>query len=194
MPPPDLVATFLGPLNRTNVPYIVTGSVASTLYGEPRLTQDIDLVLRPTPEFAARLTAAFPATEYYVPPPEVLAEEAGRSTGGHFNLLHHETGLRADCYPAGAKPLNEWGLANRRRYLVADHEIWLAPIEYVILAKLEFFKTGGGDKHLADIAQMLRVSGESIDREQLGTWIERLGIGQEWTAAVGRFNGLRKRA
>jgi len=193
MPPPDLVATFLGPLSRTNVPYIVTGSVASTLYGEPRLTQDIDLVLRSTPGFAAQLTAAFPASDYYVPPPEVLTEEAGRSTGGHFNLLHHETGLRADCYLAGAKPLNEWALANRRRYLVADQEIWLAPIEYVILTKLEFFKIGGGDKHLADIAQMLRVSGDGIDREQLATWIERLGLDREWTAALGRFNGLRNR-
>jgi len=49
MPDPDLIALFVDPLDRLGIRYIISGSVAPMLYGEPRVTHDIDLVvfLRP---------------------------------------------------------------------------------------------------------------------------------------------------
>jgi hypothetical protein len=87
MTQPDFFSLFLHPLNSVDVPYMITGAVASTIYGEPRLTQDIDLVLDLDPSGVPRLTAAFRADQYYVPPDEALEEEAGRPSGGHFNLI-----------------------------------------------------------------------------------------------------------
>jgi hypothetical protein len=97
---PDFFSLFLHPLNSIEVPYMITGAVASTIYGEPRLTQDIDIVLDLDRNGVPRLATAFPPDQYYVPPEEALEEEVGRPSGGHFNLLHLETGLRADCYLA----------------------------------------------------------------------------------------------
>lgn len=59
---------------------------------------------------------------------------------------------------------------------VEEIQIWVAPIEYVILRKLEYFQASGSDRHLRDVAIMLRVSGDSVDRPELEDWIERLSL------------------
>jgi hypothetical protein len=64
----DPLAPFLGPLERLNLPYCVTGSVAASLYGEPRLTADVDIVLLLRVHDIAALRAAFPDSLYYVAP------------------------------------------------------------------------------------------------------------------------------
>ncbi len=169
---------------------MVTGSVAAAIYGEPRLTQDVDLVLKLPGEHPSALVEGFPALVYYVPPIEVLAEEARRSRGGHFNLMHLESGLRADCYLAGAQPLAEWGLGTRRVVQVGDDRIWLAAPEYVIVSKLSYYGAGGGEKHLDDIAGMLRVSASTIDRDAIVDWAAKLRLEHAWRAAMDRFEAL----
>ena len=62
---PDLVSTFLRPLNRAGVSYMVTGSVAATIYGEPRFTQDVDIVLSLSTRDAAVLADAFSPSHFY---------------------------------------------------------------------------------------------------------------------------------
>jgi hypothetical protein len=79
---PEFVSVFLHQLNSVDVPYMITGAVASTIYGEPRLTQDIDIVLQLDRSAIGRLIESFPPGRYYVPPVEALVEEAGRSQGG----------------------------------------------------------------------------------------------------------------
>lgn len=148
MPVPDPLAPFLGPLERLGLPYCVTGSVAASVYGEPRLTADIDVVLLMRMEDIARLRAVFPDSEYYVPPDETLRLEAARSTRGMFNLIHHASQFKADVYLAARDPLHVWALANRRRISVAGSALWIAPPEYVILRKLEYLREGGQDKHV----------------------------------------------
>ena len=193
MTAPDLLAVFLDRFNQSGVEYMVTGSVASTIYGEPRLTQDIDLVMRLKPADGRLLNAAFPTDAFYAPPVEVLEEEGRRPSGGHFNLLHLETGLRADCYLAGESALNRWGLEHRRGTVVAGRTIWIAPPEYVIVFKLEFHRQGGSEKHLDDIARMLRVSGDRINESEIATWVRRMKLGGEWDRVQERVRQLRAR-
>jgi hypothetical protein len=190
MTQPDFFSLFLHPLNSTDVPYMITGAVASTIYGEPRLTQDIDLVLDLDRKGIPRLTAAFPGDRYYVPPDEALVEEVGRSLGGHFNLLHLETGLRADCYLAGEDEFNRWGLAHRRVDAVGAEPISIAPPEYVIVRKLEYRRQGAGEHHLDDVARMLRISRGLIDQATLEGWITRTGVAREWEEALGRLSRM----
>src|SRR5450759_351233 len=85
---PDLVSTFLRPLNRAGVSYMVTGSVAAAIYGEPRFTQDVDIVLSLSTRDAAVLADAFSPSDFYCAPVEVIAEEAARKSGWHFNIYH----------------------------------------------------------------------------------------------------------
>jgi hypothetical protein len=179
----DLFSVFTRKLEELGVVYMVTGSVAGMLYGEPRVTHDVDIVLVLTPGDVQRVIEAFPIDEFYCPPEEVLLEEVMRGQRGHFNLIHHTTGFRADMYLAGRDPLHRWALGERRGITHEGHRVSIAPVEYVIVRKLEFFREGGSEKHLRDIAGILRVSGEDVGKGVLLDWIERLGLGEEWRRA-----------
>lgn len=177
---PELIARFVRPLARLDVPYMVMGGVAAIIYSEPRYTEDLDLVMQLDAEDAADFAAAFPREEFYVPPVEVIEAESRRAAFGHFNLSHHETGLRADVYLAGDDPLHAWGLARRRRIVLRDEPVWLAPVEYVILGKLKFYREGGSSRHLEDISAILRISSDRIDFVELERKVADLGLNAEW--------------
>jgi len=183
MPEPDLIELFVRPLERLQFRYLVSGSVASMLYGEPRVTHDIDFVVFLRSADIDRLPQVYPSPEFYVPPVEVIAAEAARETKGQFNVIHPDSGLKADFHTANRDELHGWAFRNARQYPLADLTIRLAPPEYVIIRKLEYFREGGSDKHLRDIRGMLNVSGEQIDRAALNEWIARRGLQAEWQRA-----------
>lgn len=179
----SLIALFVRPLNQLRIPYMVTGGVASVVYGEPRLTRDIDLVIELRPRDARRFAEAWSAEEFYVPPVEVIEEESARPAHGHFNVIHHQTAMRADVYLAGSDALNGWSFAHKVVRRIDDDEVIMAPIEAVILSKLRYYQMGKSDRHLRDIHQMLRISGDLVDRPELERWAARLGVEGEWKQA-----------
>jgi len=183
MPDPSLVSLFVRPLNQLRIPYLITGGVASVIYGEPRFTRDIDLVLRLEARDARRFAAAWPAAEYYVPPVEVLTEESQRPVNGHFNVSHHQTAMRADIYLPGEDPLTAWALEHPTQRHIEGDDVSVAPIEAVILSKLRYFKMGKSDRHLRDIRQMLSISGELVDGRLVDRWAGRLQLDAEWRLA-----------
>lgn len=182
---PELLPLFAGPLGRAGFGYMVTGAVAAAIYGEPRLTMDLDVVVSLRTWDVRRLVRLFPPLEFYVPPEETLVVEAARPQYGHFNLVHLESGLRADVYLLGNDPLNAWAFERRREVEVSGQPAWMAPPEYVILRKLEYFREAGSHKHLRDIAWMLRVSQGVIDLPLLRAKVGELGLDREWELAQG---------
>jgi len=183
MPAPNPLAVFLEPLERLRLPYCVTGSVAASVYGEPRLTADIDIVLLLEAREIPALRAAFPDSAYYVPPDEALRLELARDTRGMFNLIHHDSQFKADIYLAARDPLHAWALDHRRRIDLGDAGAWIAPPEYVILRKLEYLREGGQDKHVRDIRFMLAAS--KVDREFVESHVKRLGLNDQVAALLG---------
>ncbi|MGB7211525.1 MAG: hypothetical protein WBC97_02760 [Gemmatimonadales bacterium] len=180
---PDLIPLFAVPLGRAGIAYMVTGSVAASLYGELRFTQDVDLVVALKHGDPKRLEAAFPAKDFYVPPLETMVEEAARPRYGHFNLFHLESGLRADVYLMGDDPLHAWAFTRRREVEIAGELVSVAPLEYNIVRKLEFYRDGGSQRHLRDIAWMLRVSEKLIDLPLLEAKVLEQGVEREWAEA-----------
>jgi hypothetical protein len=180
MPEAELSLLFVRPLNQLGVRYMVGGSVAAILYGEPRLTHDVDFIVFLRYEDIARLRQAFPQPEFYVPPTEVIAVELAREQRGHFNVIHADTGFKADFYTTGRDELQAWGFRHVQRKTFRGEPIVVAPPEYVIVRKLEYFREGGSEKHLRDIRAMLNVSGELLDRAALDDWITRRGVLTEW--------------
>jgi len=178
----SLFLLFARPLNRLEIPYMVTGAVATILYGEPRLTHDIDLVVEIARDRVGNFCKAFPLDSFYCPPEEVLRTEIARRTRGHFNLLHHQTGFRADVYLHGEDPLHAWGMARRRRIPLGADRIWVAPPEYVILRKLQYYREGKSEKHLRDIAGMLELLGDTIERTVVNDMVLEHGLSAEWQA------------
>lgn len=137
MPETDLFLVFIRRLNSLPFPYMVTGSIAGVLYGEPRVTHDVDLVLAmPAGPGLKRFEEAFGIDEFYCPPTEVLMQECLRRQRGHFNLIHHQSGFKADVYLANEDLFHAWALDRRRKLEVDGEEVHVAPPEYVIVRKL----------------------------------------------------------
>ncbi len=183
MPETDPFLLFTRALDELGLRYMVSGSVAAIYYGEPRLTHDVDIVLDLSADDIPRLQAAFPDDQFYCPPREVMVAELARTQRGHFNLIHHRTGFKADIYLRGRDPLHDWGLARSRRVALADDGIVIAPPEYVILRKLQFHREGGSEKHLRDIQRMIVALGQDWDRAALEEKVEQFGLQADWSKA-----------
>lgn len=158
---------------------MVTGATAAIFYGQPRVTNDLDVVLSLDDIGRAALLRAFSESEFYVPPESVIRTEQARIQRGHFNLTHHDSGYKADIYLAGSDPLHAWAFPHRRRFDWGENlAITLAPPEYVVLRKLEYFREGGSTKHPADIRAIREITG--VDEAALAPWLERMGLTVLW--------------
>jgi len=184
MPGADLPLVFLERLSRSGIRYMVTGSVAAILYGEPRMTHDVDLVVDLDEGRLGEFTALFPVAEFYCPPVEVIRTEVRRAVRGHFNVIHRATGFKADIYPVGEDPLHRWAMERRHVESFKGVDIQVAPAEYVILRKLEFYREGGGERHVQDIRAMLASAGDQIDRSLLEEHIRRRGLTTVWETVL----------
>jgi len=177
---PNTVGLIADRLNATGSMWMATGSIAAMTYGDYRVTSDIDIILVLAPSNVVKMGAAFPLDEFYCPPPDVISIEAARTERGHFNLIHHETGFKADIYVAGTDALTRWAFAHRQKIPFDESILWVAPPEYVIIGKLEFFREGGSEKHIRDIRGMLKET--EIDRAFLEKEIAARGLLEVWQA------------
>lgn len=180
MQSPEPWLIFTRKLNELGIRYMISGSVAAIFYGEPRMTNDVDIIVFLKRDDLPRLEKAFPQEEFYCPPAEIMLVEVNRDQRGHFNLIHHASGFKADIYTSGRDPLHGWGLANARTIDSGADSISIAPPEYVIIRKLEFFREGQSQKHLRDISRMLASLGDDWDRSALLTLMNDRGLAKEW--------------
>ena len=177
----EMFLVFTKPLGKANINYMATGSVASMLYGIPRFTHDLDMVIELPMHKINSIEKAFPFSSFYCPPYEVLQIESRRPRRGHFNLIHNESGFKADIYIHNTDKLQEWGLSKKTRIELNDKDgIWVAPPEYVIVRKLEYYREGNSEKHLHDISGMLEVSGDIINKTIIHDWITKLELQTQW--------------
>src|SRR6266404_2928977 len=141
-------------------------------------TLDVDVVAVVGKQNLARFVSVFSETDFYCPPADVIEIESVRPEHGHFNLIHHHSIYKADIYIATGSEFERWAFKNRRPLEAGETPVWLAPPEYVIVHKLEFFREGGGEKHLRDIRGMLAVTG--VDRAFLEKEIAGRGLEGAW--------------
>jgi len=173
--PPDLLRLFVRPLHEAGWRYLITGSVGSTLYGEARLTMDVDLAVAVSEEQVEKLYAIFPENDFYVPPAEVLRSENVRPRG-HWNVIHARSGLKADFYPAQRDPWFLWAWDRRQEAPLDGGKIYYAPPEYVLAWKVRWYSEGHGEKHVRDVLRICEVSGQRIDEPLLKMALEPLGL------------------
>ena len=184
MPKFNLYQIFTSRLNWLSIPYMVTGILGNLITGEQRSATDLELVIDLNPDKVVSFSESFPDNEFYCPPKDVILVEINRSERSHFNLIHHESKFMAGVYVSGQNELNLWGLKNRKLIPLDGYELWLAPIEYDILRKLEYYRKGKSEKHLRDIAGMLALISDQIDFTALNERIDHMLLGKEW-AKVG---------
>ena len=183
----ELLEYVVSAFERLAIPHMVVGSFASYAYGEPRFTQDIDLVLDLPSGTIPAFCAAFPAPEFYLS--EAAVRDAVRIRF-QFNILHPTSGNKIDCMFPGA---NEWArtqLSRRRRLkILPDLDASVASAEDVILGKLWYYTDGGSEKHLRDIVGILKRRGPLIDRAEVAAWAEKLGYSTIWNKVLEKLDG-----
>ncbi len=174
----ELLELVVRTFARLGIPYVVTGSVASMAYGEPRLTNDIDVVAGIQLAHVQDLLAAFSAETFY------LSEDAIHAAVEHqsqFNIIHPASGLKVDVMVRKDTPFDRSRFARARSLRPTEsYTATFASAEDVIIKKMEYYRDGGSDKHLRDITGMLKVSGDEIDQAYIAEWAERLGLRDIW--------------
>jgi hypothetical protein len=174
----DLLDAIAKVCSGLKLPYYITGSVASSYYGEYRSTQDVDVVIELPSWHVAAFCDAFPEPEWYVS--REAAMDAARGPG-MFNIVHPGSGLKIDVMVFKDTPFDESRLSRARLvHPEGASPVMMAAPEDIILKKLEFYREGGSDKHTRDIASMFRVSGEQIDLTYIEKWVPRIGVQREW--------------
>lgn len=170
----EFFATVVQILNRLNISYMLTGSVASSFYGEPRSTHDIDFVVAIVSSDAKRLTKSFEQTRYY------LSEEAIQEAIAHgnpFNMIDSHTGLKADFWPLKSDSYHLMCFSRRKKHRIFGNDTYIATPEDMILTKLEWCKlSGGSEVQFKDVLGIYEVQRKSLDFEYIYKWSEYLGV------------------
>ena len=165
-------------LKRLGVPYALVGSFASGVWGESRFTQDIDIVIELDSKQVDDLCEAFPEDGFYVSRPSI---EAAVAQHRPFNIIHPTSGNKIDFFVLGDA---SWAKAqierSRSLELFPNCLVQVASPEDVILGKLIDYREGGSEKHLRDIASILRISAEHIDSEYIAEHASQLQVIDIW--------------
>lgn len=164
-----------------HVAYRVVGSMASIAYGEIRFTNDVDIVA------ALELENVDDLCDHFTPPNYDLARHAVEDAirrRFQFNIIHIPAGLKLDIMLPKDNSFEkvEQGRAIRLSDSDGFSAVFSSP-EDVILNKLVFYQLGESEKHLRDIAGILRVKSASLDETYLEHWAESLNVLAEWRLA-----------
>ncbi len=175
--PHELMQKVADFLERESVPYRIVGSMASMAYGEPRFTNDVDVLVDLPLEKVDALCREFPAPDYFVAPHAV---RHAISTRHQFNILHIPAGLKVDMILSSDSEFDRLNLNTGQR-LTSDgsYDAFFASPENVILKKLVYYQEGGSEKHLRDIGSMLAIQAGKIDHAYLEKWASHLGVADD---------------
>lgn len=160
------------------VAYQIGGSVASSVYGVPRATIDVDLVADLGPEHVSPLMA-FLQDQYYISP-EAIYEALHRRSS--FNLVHLETMVKIDVFVLRPEPYEQEAFRRSRRDTLTTEEsareFSLSSPEDIILHKLAWFRMSGevSDRHWGDVMGVIRVQADALDFAYLRRWAAVLGL------------------
>ena len=170
----DFLNRLVACLNDASVPHMLSGSLASSVHGEPRATQDVDLIVDLDADGLERLLAKLPEEHYYVSTAAALGAVRSRS---QFNIIDFETGWKADLIVLKNRAFSREEFARRRVADALGVVVNIASPEDVILAKLEWAKkSGGSERQLRDVCGILAAPGQQLDNAYLDKWAVSLGV------------------
>ncbi|HYA62407.1 MAG TPA: hypothetical protein VED66_04345 [Candidatus Sulfotelmatobacter sp.] len=176
----DLLLRLVPALESAEVPYMLTGSVASSAHGMPRSTRDLDIVIAPTRAQLIALMAQFPGSHYYADEQQALEALANRS---QFNVIDFASGWKVDFIIAEDSEHGRSAMLRRKQIELAGNAVYVASAEDVIIAKLRWAKQGGSDRQLQDVAGIASTQGSNLDLAYVERWVREFSLQQQWQAA-----------
>lgn len=162
-------------LESVNIPYYVSGGVASSIHGEPRSTRDLDLVIEIQPDQINLLVTTLEAAGYYCPAGAV--EDLQRGREGLLNITHTETIANADLYVTDTSTFATSQMERRRLLDVEGMPaFWVISPEDLVLQKLAWGRGSQSEKQWRDVLGILKLQTENLDYEYLTQWADNLGL------------------
>lgn len=158
-------------LDAAGIPYMVTGSVAVSLYAEPRMTRDVDLVVELGPADSARVVEMFNA-EFTFDADRIRDAIARRSM---FNLIHTTAVVKIDVIVRKDTPYREEEFRRRRVATIDGVAMWVVSSEDLILSKLDWARESRSEVQLRDVRNVIAAQ-SSLDWPYVDAWAARIGV------------------
>jgi len=176
----DVFRRITAALDQAGIEYMLSGSFASAYYGAPRSTQDIDLVIVATPAKLRAFVQSLSSAEYYADLDAALEAHKRQSL---FNVIDLLTGWKIDLIIRKSRAFSEEEFHRRQQVNLEDIPLFVASAEDVVVSKLEWAKLAQSQRHIEDVAGILRMRWELLDHTYLGKWILALGLKTQWNDA-----------
>ena len=170
----ELLKQVLQVLDDAQIAYMLTGSIVSSLQGEPRSTHDIDIIVAIEQSSAKNLVSSFPPPDYYLDQDSI---NDAIIHCGMFNLINTNTGDKVDFWILTDQPFDISRFTRRYIEDVMGMKIMVTSPEDTILAKLNWAKlSGGSEKQFTDALRVFEVQFEKLDLEYLERWAKELDV------------------
>ena len=178
MPQSELLIRVVRVLDKNGIPYMITGSVASSLQGEPRSTHDIDIVVALEAKSIKELIAAFPSPDFYLDEQSIVE---ALKTKGIFNLLDVSEGDNVDFWTLTDEPFDQSRFSRRITIEFMGERLMVSSPEDTILVKLKWTKlSGGSEKQFTDDLRVYEIQYPNLDMNYLGRWVNELQVVDLW--------------
>lgn len=166
------IAKILGQLK---IPYIVTGGIAVLIWGRPRFTADIDIVIKLQQEKIDELEKALlelGRTGYV--DKETIKQALERR--GEFNFIDGETGMKVDFWIEKGTELDRLRFKRKKAKIIKGQQIYFISPEDLILTKLQWYQKSQSTRHLEDVESIIKISGKKLNMKYLRNWAKKLGV------------------
>jgi hypothetical protein len=171
----QLLADCLRRLNRAEITYYLTGSMASNYWGIPRSTHDLDFVIQLPPSATGKIVSAF-TPEYFI---DEAAVRASYQPPHQFNAIDTRSALKVDFWLPTPAPFDAEMLRRRTRVTMFGEPAWITTAEDCVLHKLVWNRITPSDRQLGDAAGIVAVQADKLDKAYMTKWAEALGVSPE---------------
>jgi hypothetical protein len=178
----EVLRRITAALDRAGIAYMLTGSFASAHHGVPRSTLDIDIVIAADPEQLRTFVESLPGGEYYA---DLNAALEAHKHASLFNVIDLASGWKIDLIIRKSRAFSLEEFGRRQMVHVQGLPLFIASAEDIVIAKLEWSKLAQSQRQIEDVATILRLRWESLDRRYLEKWTSNLNLNQEWSDAKG---------
>lgn len=167
-------------LESSGVPYMLTGSLASSLYGVPRATNDIDFVIAPSRRQLLHMLQLLKRLGLFVQDDQALL---ALKNGEMFNAIDFQNSWKVDFILRKARDFSVNEFERRKTFEVEGIRLTLATPEDVVISKLEWAQKGESDRQIEDVAGILRLQAGKLDVKYIEQWINALHLEEQWRAS-----------
>src|ERR1051325_10316000 len=174
----DVLRSIVPKLEQTEIPYMITGSIAAAYYGLGRATYDLDIVISATPDQLKKLIEVLPKGQYYAVMQDALDAHRHHSM---FNVLDTTSGWKIDFILKKPAPFHEEAFQRRLAVTFDGVPTSVISAEDLIVSKLDWARMGESERQIRDAAVVLEKCRDKLDNSYIEKWLDQLGLAAQWS-------------